>query len=133
MNDDRLTLLANDAADLPVLSALMQDAIVRVGDIAWTPRARQLVLLTSRYRWEMSENSRARCAFRLESVLKMQRQHWPEDSNTALAILAISTEANHITIAFAGSASLRAEVECIDAVLEDVSPPWAVHHRPRHG
>ena len=132
MSDDRLTLLANAPADLPVLSALMQDAIVRAGDIGWDSRQRRLVLLASRYRWESSVKTRARTALRIESVLKVQRQNWPADPDTALALLTIAGGDDHITLAFAGSASLRAEVECIDVVLEDMSPAWAVQHRPDH-
>lgn len=132
MSDDRLTLLANAPADLPVLSVLMQDAIVRAGDIGWDSRQRRLVLLASRYRWESNVKTRARTALRIESVLKVQRQNWPTDPDTALALLTIIAGDDHITLAFAGSASLRAEVECIDAVLEDMSPAWAVQHRPDH-
>lgn len=132
MNDDRLTLLAKDAGDLPVLSALMQDAIVRAGDIAWDARGHRLVLLASRYRWEAAEKTRARAALRIESVLKVQRQGWPRDPETLLAVLAVTADGDQITIAFAGETSLRAEVECIDAVLEDMSSAWGVHHRPEH-
>ena len=132
MNDDRLTLLANEPTDLPVLSALMQDAIVRVGDIGWDSRQRRLVLLASRYRWETADKTRARTALRLESVLKVQRQNWPVDPDATLALLAVTATGDHVIIAFAGGPCLRAEVECIDAVLEDMSPAWAVQHRPAH-
>ena len=132
MTGERLLLLANEPGDLPVVSALMQDAIVRAGDIAWYPRARRMVLLASRYRWEAGDRHRVRTALRLESVLRLQRQGWPVDPDTVLALLAISVDTDTITIFFAGGASLRAEIECIDAVLEDTSPAWAVEHRPQH-
>lgn len=132
MKDDRLTLLASESADLPVLSALMQDAIVRAGDVGWDARARRLVLLASRYRWEAAEKTRVRTALRLDSILKVQRLNWPRDADTPLAMLAVSADGDYITIAFAGGISLRAEVECIDALLEDMSPAWAVQYRPQH-
>lgn len=133
MIDDRLTLLANDAGDLPVLSALMQDAIVRAGDVGWDRRGRRLVLLASRFRWEATEKTRVRTALRIESVLKVQRQRWPQDDDAMLALLAITTDRDYLVIDFAGGVSLRAEIECIDAVLEDMSPTWAVKHLPDHG
>lgn len=132
MSDDRLTLLANDSADVPVLSALMQDAIVRAGDIGWDRRQRRLVLIASRYRWEAADKARCRTAMRIETVLKVQRQNWPQDPDTALALLSITAANNNVVMAFAGGRSLRAEVECIDAVLEDMSSPWEVKHLPAH-
>ena len=132
MSDDRLTLLANAPADLPVLSALMQDAIIRAGDIGWTGRQRRLVLLASRYRWESPQMTRVRTALRFETVLRVQRQNWPADPETILALLAVTAAGDRLTIAFAGGAWLRAEVESIDAVLEDMSSSWTVQHRPAH-
>lgn len=133
MPDDRLTLLASDPGDLPVLSALMQDAIVRAGDIGWDRRRRRLVLVASRYRWEAAtEVSRVRTALRLDSVLRVERQHWPADPDAMLALLSIAADSDRVTLSFADAASLRLHVECVDAVLEDLSAPWGVRHRPHH-
>ena len=133
MSSDRLMLLASDASDVPVLSALMQDAIVRAGDIAWDGRRRRLVLLASRYRWEARQMLRVRSALRIDAVLAVQRQGWPQDENAPLALLTVNAAGDYITLTFAGGASLRAKVECIDAVLEDMSPDWDVRYRPEHG
>ncbi len=130
---NRLTLLANDAGDLPVLSTLMQDAIVRAGDIGWDRQGRRLVLLASRYRWETAEKTRVRTALRIETVRNVQRRNWPHDADAALAMLAITAEGDRITIAFAGNASVRADIECLDVLLEDISPPWEVQRLPSHG
>ena len=72
--DDRLTLLASDAADLPVVSALVQDAIVRAGDVRWDSRRRRLVLVLSRYRWETNDSTRVRSGLRIETSMKVERQ-----------------------------------------------------------
>jgi hypothetical protein len=37
-----------------------------------------------------------------------------------------------ITISCAGGGDLRAVVECVDAVLADVSEPWPTPRTPRH-
>lgn len=131
MTDDRLTLVAADAADLATMSALLQDAIVRAGDVAWDRRGR-LVLLASRYRWETPGKQRNRSAIRLESVLSVQQQRWPQDPETPLALLAVTADETAVTFAFAGGISIRAQVECIDALLEDLSPAWSVRHTPDH-
>ena len=133
MSSDRLTLLASDATDLPLVSALMQDAIVRAGDVAWDARGRRLVLLASRYRWETSNKTRVRSALRIAAVAKVQRQGWPQNADTPLVLLAVTADGDHISISFAGGTSLRAEIECIDAVLEDMSPAWNVRLKPEHG
>jgi hypothetical protein len=132
MADDRLTLLASSRVDLPVLSALMQDAIIRVGDVAWDRRGRRLVLLASRYRWEAAEISRVRTALRIETARKVRRLHWPSDLDATLALLSITAHGDCITLTFSEKVSLCAEVECLDAVLEDLSAPWMVRHRPNH-
>ncbi len=35
-----------------------------------------------------------------------------------------------VVLSFAGDADLRIEVECLDAILADVSDPWAPPGRP---
>jgi hypothetical protein len=37
-----------------------------------------------------------------------------------------------VTISCAGGGDLRAEVECVDAVLADVSEPWPTPRAPAH-
>jgi hypothetical protein len=37
-----------------------------------------------------------------------------------------------VVFSFAGGGELRASVECIDAVLADLSRPWPTPNRPAH-
>jgi hypothetical protein len=37
-----------------------------------------------------------------------------------------------VLLSFAGGADLRVEVECLDAVLADLSKPWSTTRAPRH-
>ena len=130
--DNRLTLLASDADDLPVLSALLQDAIVQAGDIDWDRRRRRLVLLASRFRWEAGETSRVRTALRIQTIQKVERQRWPADPETPLVLLSITARGTQIELAFADQIGLRVTIECLDVLLEDMSAPWDVRHRPHH-
>ncbi|MFV0302320.1 MAG: DUF2948 family protein, partial [Paracoccus sp. (in: a-proteobacteria)] len=50
--DTPLVLKAEDAADLGVISALVQDAVLPASEMAHDPRARRLALLINRFRWE---------------------------------------------------------------------------------
>ena len=133
MSDAPLTLLAGTADDVPVLSALVQDAIIRAGDVGFDRGGRRLVLIASRYRWEAGDRSRVRSGLRIETVGAVQHQGWPHDAETRLALLSVTADATHVSLAFAGGTSLRAEVECVDLVLEDLSAPWEVRHHPEHG
>ncbi len=139
MRDNRLLLLAQDADEVPLLSALSQSAIVRPADIVWDRRARRLVLLLSRYRWE-APGTRVRTALRFESVTGVRRRGWPawsdrgagDPGQTMLELLAFTFDDGFVTFDFAGGAALRVAVECPDLILEDLSPPWRAGRTPRH-
>ena len=128
---ERLRLLAADEADLETISALVQDAAVKRGDIAYDAKARRLVLIANRYRWETRQPTRVRSALRLDSLTGLRRRNWPT-SDTVLDLLALRWENGGIEIDFAGGAALRAEVECIDVELHDLSGPWGTRRTPRH-
>lgn len=53
-----MPLMAGDAEDLTVISALAQDAVLSVTDIGYDPRHRQLALLLNRFRWEDADHAR---------------------------------------------------------------------------
>ncbi len=127
-----LRLIAQDADDVPPLSALLQDAVVRVGDVAWDARARRLVLMASRYRWEAGDRTRVRAALRIDAVTRVQRRDWPADPETMLDLLALVANGDRLELAFAGGATLRIETECLDLLVEDVSEPWPARRTPRH-
>ena len=63
---ERLRLLAADEADLETISALVQDAAVKCGDVAYDAKARRLVIIANRYRWETRQPSRVRCVLHLD-------------------------------------------------------------------
>ena len=132
LDDDRLTLLGQDEADLRPISALLQDATLRIPDMAFDRRSRRLVLLVNRFRWESPTPSRVRAALRIETVGAVQRRHWPVDPDTVLALLALTLEGDHLIISFSGGAALRAHIEVIELALEDLASPWPTAHQPHH-
>ena len=133
-----LHLLAEDAADLAVISAAMQDAVAKVGDIVFDPKARSLTIAFNRYRWEAGGGERVRSGLQLASVLGVQvrkiRRGAPDAVLEILAVLFEPGEApgGVVTLSFAGGGDLRVTVECIDAVLADVSQPWPTPRKPAH-
>lgn len=134
----RLRLLAEDADDLTVIAAALQDAVGKIGDISYEPAARRLTLVFNRYRWEGKGGERVRAALQLGSVLKVQARKLRRNANDAVVeLLSVSFEMGEapggvVTFAFAGGGDLRCEVECLDAVLADVSDPWSTPRTPQH-
>jgi hypothetical protein len=133
-----LKLLAQDAADLEVISAAMQDAVSKVGDITYEPKERRLTVAFNRYRWEAGGGERVRSALQLGCVLKLEARKIRRDAPEAvLEILALTFEPGEapggvVTLSCAGGGDLRATVECVDAVLADVSQPWPTPRKPAH-
>ena len=135
-----LRLLAEDADDLEIISAALQDAVTRIGDISWEPRGRRLTIAFNRFRWEADEPvpKRVRAAVQLGSVLTVRARNLRRDAKEAvLELLALTFEPAEapggvVTFAFADGGDLAATVECIDAALADVSAPWLSHRKPGH-
>ncbi len=129
-----LLLRAEDADDLKILSACVQDMAVKALDVAWEPARRRLVLLGNRYRWEARQPTRVRSALRFDGVLKAARREWPEERHAVLPLLAVAPEGEGaLILSFGGGTALRLEIEAIDATLEDVSGAWGALAVPTHG
>jgi len=133
-----LRLLANDADDLAVISAALQDAIAKVGDINFEPKARRLTIAFNRYCWECGGGQRVRAGLQLGGVLNVQtrkiRRNAPDAVLEILAVTFEPTEApgGVVTLSCAGGGDLRISVECVEAVLADVSKPWPTPRTPAH-
>ena len=133
-----LRLLAEDAEDLAVIAAALQDAVGKIGDILYEPATRQLTLALNRYRWEGKGGERVRSAIQLGSVLKVQARKLRRGAKDAVVeLLNIAFEPGEapggaVVFTFAGGGDLRAEVECLDVVLADVSSPWPTPRTPKH-
>jgi hypothetical protein len=132
-----LRLLAEDEEDLAVISAALQDAVAKVGDIQYEAGARKLTIAANRYRWEAA-GERVRTGLQVGGVLSVKtRKVRREAKDAVIEILAVVFEpgappGGAVTIALAGGGELRCEVECIDAVLADVSAPWPTRKTPAH-
>ncbi len=135
-----LRLIAEDAEDLAVISAALQDAVGKVGDIRFEASARQLTLGLNRFRWEVKgkEGMRIRSGLQIASVLQVRSLRLRREAKDAvLSLMGVAFEPGEapggaIVLTFAGGGELRAEVECIDAALADVSAPWPTPRRPAH-
>jgi hypothetical protein len=141
-DDDLLRLVALDEEDLAVLSAHVQDAVLKVRDIRWLPEDGHLVIAMNRFAWEQEARartrSRRRAALHLARVRKVQSTGIDRaDGDAVLNLLAVRFEAGdspsgHVVLDFAGGGTLRLAVEVLEAQLTDLGPAWSTEHAPRH-
>ena len=138
-----LKLMAEDAADLDIIAAAAQDALLRVGDVSYDKKARRFAALINRFRWEQAGEKgpfeRVRSALSFESVLSVKSRKVRMDSPDAVASLLsvnftpdIEPPGGNVRLLFAGGGEIALEVECLDALLMDMGAAWRTPRRPDH-
>jgi hypothetical protein len=145
-----LRLLALDEEDLNVISAHLQDAVLKVRDMSLVPGTGQFAMAVNRFAREAGaarkgfrkSYQRRRAALHFDRV-KAVRSIGIDRSNPdqVLALLAVHFEpdlepanapAGEVSLVFAGDAMLTLEVECIEARLTDLGPAWSTERAPHH-
>lgn len=139
-----LKLMAEDAADLDIIAAAAQDALMRMGDVTYDSKARRFAALISRFRWEAADEKaknfeRVRAALSFEGVLAVKSRRVRQDAPEALAsILSIVFTPDEeppggvVRIVLAGGGEIELRVECLDALLMDLGASWRTPRRPDH-
>lgn len=134
-----LRLKAQDADDLTVLSALVQDAVFTRPDTRWDRSARRFAILLSRFRWEdvpQAERShrdfeRVRAVLVVEDALRVQAAGLEDvDPDTVLSVLSLNWTAGEdgtgkLDLTLAGDGAIRVHAETLEVILRDVSRPYA--------
>ncbi|MDX2289765.1 MAG: DUF2948 family protein [Hyphomicrobiaceae bacterium] len=140
-----LKLIALDADDLGVLSAHLQDAVVRLGDVVYETPNRRFAMLLNRFDWVEAHGkrlpgryARRRSGLRFERVSKVRSVGIDRaDSTRVLALLAVSftpaePPSGRITLHFSGGPMIELDVECIEGELRDLGAAWQTVAKPRH-
>lgn len=149
-----LRLRAEDAEDITVLAACLQDATVKTADMVWQPKQRRFVLVLNRFRWEdeapqldgqkmrplirATPHVRVQAGLHFEGVLGVQSAGIDRDNaKQVLDLLSILVDpgedgAATVTLVFAGGGAVKLEVECVDAQMQDLGQPWPVRRAPQH-
>jgi len=135
-----MILAAQDAEDLTILSARLQDAAAKLGDFAFLPKQRRFAGVVNRLKWEDGGKTRVRAGLHFDGVLAAQSQNVKLGAKDAVvAILAVTftpkavdDPAGTVEIVLAGGGAIRLEVECIAAELSDLTQPWAARGKPDH-
>ncbi|MEH2472764.1 hypothetical protein V1281_006047 [Nitrobacteraceae bacterium AZCC 2161] len=124
-------LIALDADDLAVISAHVQDAAVRVGDILWRQSEKRLVVGMRRLDWEQTISGevtprRLVAALRFDRVLACKSRDIDLDApGAALELLGIEfhpgeAPGGSAVLMFAEGGALRLDVECLEVELTDL-------------
>ena len=139
-----LKLIALDPEDLQVLSCHLQDAVIRVGDMAYLRREMRFAVIANRFDWERATTDegapyqRRRAGLRFERVTSARIHGFDlQQKDAALDLLAVTFEAAEepsgaVTLHFAGGGAVRLEVECIEAELRDLGAAWRANSKPVH-
>lgn len=140
-----LKLRAEDADDLAVLSATLQDAVVAVRDLAYLAAEGAFILVASRFRWERRGDrapdgagfERILCALTFETVDAVAyRGFRRSEDGRILSLLSMRFEPGSprgtIHLDFSGGAGIRLEVARIACRSRDLGDPWPTPWRPRH-
>ena len=139
---DPLKLAVLDADDLAVVSAHLQDAVAKVGDMAYLPKEKRFAMLVNRFDWTAAGEGaalRRRAGIHFERVLGARTRGFnPHDRETILNLLAVEFEEHDVpsglvTLYFSGEAAIELEVECLEMAMSDLGPAWSARHQPRHG
>ncbi|HEY6630705.1 MAG TPA: DUF2948 family protein [Rhizobiaceae bacterium] len=139
-----LKLIALDEEDLKIISAHVQDAVMKVGDLDFIPATRQFVMPMYRFAWEREATQKKPQPERRNSVLHFDRvlsaklsgisRDKQDEVLSLLAITFTTTDApaGMVDLVFAGGAAIRLEVECIEGRLVDLGGAWEASSRPTH-
>ena len=148
---DELKLVALDKDDIEVMSAHVQDALVRLGDILWQPNDHRFVMMVNRFDWMTAVDAkigappnakpdyrRCRTALRFERVLACKCRGLDQSHRDArLNLLAVAfaesdNPAGIVTLTFSGGGVIRLDVECLEAELADLGEVTTAEICPDH-
>lgn len=150
--DERaLRLRVLDAEDLEVLSALLQDAAGRAGDLVWMRARRRFALFLNRFRWEDAPRAegagrpfeRVRSVVLVHHVLSVRASGVdPRDAEQAVSVLRLAFEPSAepddpsglLRVVLSGDGEIALEVECLELEATDVTRPYEAPSRraPAH-
>jgi hypothetical protein len=141
--DGLLKLLAADADDLAVVSAVVQDALISVKDFSYHRAERNFTLVANRFRWEAKTGpangappfERTLCAVAFSEVDRVAyRGFRRSESERILSLLAIrpGDKPGTIDLDFSGDAAVRLGVSAIRVRATDIGEPWPTAWQPDH-
>lgn len=149
---DPLKLMALDGEDLVVLSAHVQDSVLKSSDVIYDKASATLSITLRRFAWEVEakkswvgrlfsrEHQRRLSVLHFARVLRVRSQGIEiGNSEQTLSLLSCRFSAKEegspegtVHLIFAGDARIAAEVECVEAKLTDTDGVWQTNAKPDH-
>ena len=144
MKVQNLKLMAKTSEDLRVISAHLQDSIVKTNDIANLKKNRIFLMQLNRFMWEdidkgvFRKNKRIRTVLKFENVISVTSKNIKQGKDDrfldflTIDTLQMSDKNYEINLIFSGDIIVKLIVEAIDATLDDQGLPWESKNKPRH-
>jgi hypothetical protein len=138
---DLLRLVALDQEDLAVISAHLQDAEVRIADLAYLPHERRFAFVAQRFDWETTPNEPPRrrlTGLHFERVSRVRcrgvDRSQPDSVLNLLGVAFEETDApsGTATLLFENGSAIQLDIECVEAQMKDLGPVWPCNKRPTH-
>jgi hypothetical protein len=140
--DIKLHLKIKDNKDLEVISALLQDAIVPVLGIIFSPKKKAFSLILQRFRWEKTQETetknfvfeRTYCHLYFDHVEKVQRKGFQAfPINHHLNFLSLQLDKKDILLLFSGGNTIKIKIGNISGYLTDHEDlGWPTFSLPSH-
>ena len=133
-----LRLIARAPEDVPVVSALVQDAVFPAEEMRFDRKARRFAVLVNRCRWE-DRDAAAKAGRKFERVRSLLVIHDVlgvrstgidrNDRETVYSILSIRFDADAdgagtLAMVLAGDGEISIRVEALEVTLDDVTRPY---------
>ncbi len=136
-------LRAEDAEDIKVVAACLQDAIVPLTDICYLPDRQSFVMVVNRFKWETTGAEhrqdgnigfeRTFCAVSVLGVTAVRRRGIDLlDRARLLNLLTITPAEDGLDLIFAGHSAVHLVAPRWCCLIEDVGEPWPTDVAPRH-
>ncbi|MEN3930181.1 DUF2948 family protein [Microvirga sp. W0021] len=126
---DNLKLIALDADDLEVISAHLEDSLIRLGDMVYLPKEKKFVFTTQRMDWETSQPDDPHynlTGVHFERVTAVRSRGLDlSNKDATLCLLAIvfnekDKPSGTATLVFTRYVEIELEIECIEVQMKDL-------------
>ncbi len=138
-----LSLHARDLDDLSVVSSMVQDALLPIGDFSFLRDEGRFIMAINRFQWESAKGDGP--FFRVHSGLRFDHVHSVqfkkidrEQKKQILSLLAVAWaegedgEPDQVVLQFAGGPAVRLKVGELNCTLQDLGEPWPTQWKPGH-
>lgn len=138
-----LRLIAENIEDLEVISAAVQDAVIKAGNLKFDARQKRFSLEINRFGWEAGgkgkERIRLRSLLAFDNVLSVKsRAVTKTDPEMILSLLQVSFSpadeppGGVVTLLFAGDGEISLQADVLDVTLLDSDYVWPTRKTPDH-